>query len=104
MPLLSSSHFSGVITLRTADCVTNVFPLLADPDGTGSGAGTVLVVPRRRSAFHKNSLGNVCYLQAIFYSPASHELKVREVVRDGRLLTSVNFFLVFAIYCEYFRM
>jgi hypothetical protein len=52
------------------------FPLLADPDGHGTGAGTVLAIPKNNRAYHTNEFGQSFYHHAILYSPLEHLLRV----------------------------
>jgi hypothetical protein len=76
---------AGVLELHTGVSDIEVYPLYADPDGMGRGAGSVTVSPKRRYAYHTNLLGSSYYTHAMLYSPVIHVLKVSIILPEVSL-------------------
>lgn len=68
--------FAGTYELRTGYSTVEVYPLFADPDGTGLGAGSVRIRPRKTLAYHRNRLGKSFYQYGLAYCPVVHAVKV----------------------------
>jgi hypothetical protein len=73
---LKASSSLGVYKMHAGGCDITVFPLLADPNGLASGAGTIQIEPKKRHAYHNNEYGAAYYHQELRYSPLSHLVKV----------------------------